>query len=821
MALRFKLLFTLIGICSILVISRPAFAVGAMHLRSSSGSDVTISSLKLNGDSDKQTIELTGDVKVIYDQQFISCDHAIIDRKTETIMAEGSLVISSPQAYVEGDSAVMSYRDNTGIIMNGFVKSGPVIFEGRVVKKTGPQSYDAERASFTACTTCPTAWTFSGSRIEAEIGGYAYIKHAQLRIANIPTLWLPYLIVPLKSERQTGLLIPTVDYNDIGGTALGMSFFYAISNSQDATISAKYYTKRSLKGLLNYRYMLSPSSFGTLDSAYVHDNVFRDEIAKDPGPKVNRYFISYFHNYDLPDGFNQKLKINYVSDLLYPRDFPDEMAGRGDPALENRFTLTKNTERTHSSIDVSYYLNQLHTDVIDSNRESVHRFPEFRYDLIERPVASSGVLSGLLFNFHSDYANFTRNDLAWDDATFDINGVRQPDRARTGPGGQIFNPNEDIIRTGQRIDLKPELSAPFRIGSAIDVLPVLGLRHTQYSLNVTPPPGSDFDPSPYRQYLRGTVALRTRFSKIYGDVSPPDVAQRPSVTDWSDNESRLAGATSAPAVTPSLHPDVYRHEIEPEIIFDGVRETHENSHNQFLGPIATTPSFLDQQPVSDSDYHSRRGILFDYEDRLVNRNTASTFLSNRLVRKSWLPDGSPVYKQIASFKFGESYDFDEENAESRQKFLFSDFSALLDLRFDHFETNSLVRYFPYHGKTSTSSRVRVMDESRYLEVNFVENYLITLNRDDALKTHSQTFGVALGFTEKFLNLAATMAFTPNDLENANFAVTSWGALVNIKPPGNCWGIIVTLRQDLGAKLDYHLNFDYNWGGESPKIAAAR
>jgi LPS-assembly protein len=845
-SLKFTFIAVFAAVMTALFASPAGAAPSAMHLRSSTGSDVTISAAKgnfINIDG-HQTIELTGEVKVIYDQQFISCDHALIDRKAETITADGNLVISSPQAYLEGDSATMSYRDNTGTILNGFVKSGPVIFEGRVVKKTGPMSYDAEKASFTACTTCPTAWTFSGSRIQAELGGYAYIKHAQLRVANVPTLWLPYLIVPLKSQRQTGFLIPTVDYSSEGGTALGWSFFWAMSRSQDAEIMAKYYTLRGLKGKLNYRYLLTPTSGGELTTGYLHDNVFKGLSifgpGADAGSKANRTFLNYSHNYDLPDGFNTKLKLNYVSDVRYPQDFPEDIAGRGDPALENRFTLTRNTERSHSSLDAAYYINQLHTNPIDTNRESVHRFPEVRYDLIDRPVTSTGLLSSVLFKFHFDYANFTRDDLAWDDAYFDPTGTtRAIDRARcapncppggpTGGQGQVFDPNSDIVRTGQRIDFQPQLSAPFRLGSSIDVLPTLGFRHTQYSLNVTPPPNSTFDPAPYRQYVRGSLSFRTRFTKIFGDNTSPLEAPRPSVTDWSDTESRIAGATLAGPLVPPKHPDVYRHEIEPEIVLEGMQTTHESQDNAFLGYAAQTPAFLDQQPISDSDFTSRRGIQFDYEDRIVNRNTVSTFLSNRIVRKSWLADGSPIYRQVFSLRLGQSYDFDENkvdqnlaNPNGRQRFNFSDFSALLDVRLDHFETNTLIRYFPYHGKTNTSSRARVMDDlGRYFEVNFVENYLITVDRDDALTHHTQTIGFLSGFTAKYLGIAATVDLTPNNWENIQFAVKSWGGLITLKPPGNCWGVALTLRQDIGQSLYQHLSFDYNFGGEGPKVAAAQ
>lgn len=819
-----------IVVLTALVSAPNAGAASSMHLRSNSGqgSGITISADKTFSDSNTQTMELTGHVQIVYDQQYLSCDHAVINRAKEEVFVEGNLVISSPQVYIEGDNATLSYKDNTGLITNGFVKSGPVIFEGRVVKKTGPQSYDAEDASFTACTTCPTAWTFSGSRIQAELGGYAYIKHARLRVANIPTLWLPYLIVPLKSERQTGLLIPSIDDNSDGGTALAQSFFWAISRSQDATMTAKYYTKRGLKGLLNYRYVLNSTSQGELNTGLIHDNVFRDQentVKVDPGSKINRFFINYNHSYDMPDGFSQKMKVNYVSDLRYPRDFPEEILGRGDAALENRFSLTRNTERTHASLDSSYYINQLHENVLDSNVESVHRVPELRYDVAERPLSSSGLLSGVLFNFHSDYVNFTRDSLAWDDVYTDTSGQKQIDRTHTQTGGGVFDPNVDVIRTGQRLDLQPEISAPFRVGSILDVLPSVNFRHTQYSLNV--PSSPSFDPDPYRQYVRGRISLRTRFSRIYGDNSQAAEPPHVSVTNWSDDESRTADdlkKVTAPVAPTPVHPDVYRHEIEPEIVIAGVKDTHNTDAqtNPFLRTVAQVPSFLDSQPVSNTDFLGTRGIQFDYEDRLTNRNTISTFLSNRLVRKSWLPDGSTYYRQIASVKLGQSYDFDEVTANRPQRFPYSDISALLDIRLDHFETNTLVRYFPYHGKTNTSARARVMDDAgRYLEVNFAQNYLITIDTSEADRNRTETVGFLAGFKTRFVDFTGAVDFNPRDFASVSLDVKSWAMAMNIKPPGNCWGILLTLQQNLGDVLTKHLTFEYNFGGEGPKIAPVK
>ena len=431
---------------------------------------------------------LGGGVTILYNGQYISCTEATINEKTEEMTLLGGIVIASPQAYIEGDRAIVNYRQNTGTFFNAFVKSGQVHFEGSVIRKTGELTYEADDAQFTACTTCPAAWTFSGTRVDAELGGYAYIKRSWIKVADFRVLWLPYLIVPLKSERQTGLLVPQFEFAG-SNFGLGIPYFWAISRSQDATFTLRYYTQRGLKGLLTYRYMLSPTSEGELSGAILRDQTFQDDLSapgRNFGSQAYRWYLVYDHKYDLPYGFTQKTKLNLVSDLKYPRDFPLEMLGQGDPALENRVSLTRNTELTHSSVEVDYYINQLKYNWIDTNRDAVHRWPEIKYAVHDTPLFGND----LLFRFSADYVKFARDGLAYDDVSL-VNGTPTIDTARSLPASGnstpgVFDPSMDLVRTGQRLDLQPEVSLPFRVGPYFDVLPSLQFRHTQYSFDISP-----------------------------------------------------------------------------------------------------------------------------------------------------------------------------------------------------------------------------------------------------------------------------------------------------------------------------------------------
>lgn len=791
------------------------------------GTRILLNAQNLDSDLDRRITELSGQVQILYDQQFLKCDRAVINESTQVIELYGNLVINSPQAYIEGDQATLNLKDDTGIIMSGFIKSGQVIFEGRIIRKTGPDQYEAETGYYTACTTCPPAWAFRGSRIRAEIGGYAYIKNSVLEFGKVPVFWLPYLVVPLKSERQTGLLIPSLEFKGGDDVAVTSQFFWAISRSQDATFALKNYTKRGLKGLINYRYMLSDLSYGELDTGFIRDRAYaQDTNLRSLGtiPNEDRWFFTYSHQYTLPHDFIQKTHLNFVSDLRYPRDYSDEISGQGEPALDNRVSLTKNTDLLHNSLDVSYYINQLKAKPTAENRDAVHRWPELRFAIAENNLFNTDAL----VNFKIDYVNFSREDFAFDDAQtvtnlstgqtyriYDSNRTLQPSSSATqtvdGTGG-VFDPNHDVIRAGQRLSVQPEISYPFHLGRYIEILPHAQFRHTQYSFNVTAPESQNFDPAPYQQYLRGRISARTRFYRIYGqpaDDVPPGLPTTQNLAEIDSQPSK------PDEVSPVEHPNLLRHEIEPEVIFSGVPYLHTTS-NPFFGQDAQLPSFLDNQPVSESDFQSSRRLQFDYNDLVTNRNTATFVLSNRLVSKTWEGNQSS-YKQIALFKLAQNYDFDEAKKTSGPRFPWSDIYALIDVRLGYFETNTVFRYYPYHNVTNTSSRIRTTNKrGDYIQLTFSEKYsLINQNLDDVLRERQEDLGIGAGFNVKYLTFAGEVATRPVRYWPIKLSVKSWSTNMVIKPPGNCWGISLKFQQDIGANAQvFKIDFDYKFGGEN-------
>src|SRR5690606_17793551 len=150
-------------------------------------------------------------------------------------------------------------------------------------------------------------------------------------------------------------LVPEYDISSGGGFALSESYFWAIDPSRDLTVTATSYELRGLKAHSEYRYVLSESSSGVLSGAFLRDRAFENPTSGSDG--LWRWYLNYHHHFKLPGDYIQRTHLTQFSDLYYLRDFPRELGGHGDPAVENHISLTKNTHAQHMSLLASLHQN--------------------------------------------------------------------------------------------------------------------------------------------------------------------------------------------------------------------------------------------------------------------------------------------------------------------------------------------------------------------------------------------------------------------------------------------------------------------------------
>lgn len=735
---------------SILLILYPYFSYSQQH----NIDQLIINADHLEKDIEKNLIQLKGNVHVIYKKYDILADRIKIDRNSKTIEAEGHVVMTSLKSQIISEKVMINYEDDTGTIENGFLHIGQILFSGKLFKKDKTDTYEIYSGSYTSCTTCPPTWKFTGSHIKAKNRGHIIIKNVSFKLGEIPIFWLPFLAIPSNTKRHTGFLFPSFGYGGDDGFIISESFFWAINPHQDTMWTLKNYSQRGLKGLLNYRYMLSQKNQGELNISYLKDKIYNPEefnIFKEK----ERWHIDYNHHYELSHNINHSVSVNVNSDTLYPLDFPKEAKGWGDPALENKISFSKNFENMFINTEGIYFSNLLKgpTDFPDE----VHKLPEITYSIMPQRIGSSP----LRWEFDFKYTNFLRSKSPYDD------------RNNIGawiPQDGIFNPETDLIRTGQRLDFLPSLSIPFQIGPYIEIYPKMTYRETRYHFNAVD------DRSVEQRLLRTDTSIRTRLSKIYG----------------KKNNTR------------------YRHEIEPEITHTSLPWVKRPSH-PFFPKEDFEAFFRPSSAITDNDL-----IQFDYHDRLTEKNMLTFSLTNRLIKKEWIDD-VPFYKEITSLKIWQSFDYYESVSKNPLRQPWSELSALLDIRLPYLETNTLFSYFPYYKTTSLASRIKGMDSrGNYLQLTYSRSFTIDSDNTTIMqKNISEDLGVNLGIVTKYAKLISGSVYS---LSHQKWNL--YESRLDLYPPGNCWVISFGLQNrepEDSKKLNYTFNISFLFNDKTKNL----
>jgi LPS-assembly protein len=751
---------------------------------------ITIHADSFDRDTENETVDLIGNVQIIYQDQHMTCERAHINLRAKSIDASGNVLLTTSKANLAGQRVVMDYETNTGVILDGYVQSGNVLFEGSQINKLSEVDYVADDARYTTCTTCPEAWSFTGSRIRAEIGGYAYIKNSVMRFAGVPVFWMPYLAVPLKTDRQSGLLTPSFGQRGVGGLTYSQSYFWAMSRSQDSTWTLTNYEFRGPKFLTNYRYMLSENSFGELDLGYLRDRVFANEQrlntfrSRSPennqqGAAFDRYFIKYNHYYEMPEGFVHRAQINSASDVQYPNDFPLETLNSGDPAMENRMSLTKNTDHQHWSLDASYYRNMLQSDPTGNNEEAVHRLPELRFSQTQTRLGSTDFLA----SFDLDYVNFARSGFAYDDLRTTSTNQRILDNTcgddpkwETNPNCQkvtdgVYNKGRDLIRTGQRLDFQPSIYRPFKTKN-FEFFPKLSYRETQYTF----PVGDD--PHNTRRYIRADFAARTTFSRIYGDFS-------------------------------SLQSERIKHEIQPEISATTIPWLNHPNNDFFGQNNGEDAPFVSNTTINDADINSPSGLQYDYNDRLYDRKLFTFGVTNKFTRKSW-ENGLPVYLQFVHWRVAQSYDLYQAERNPNSEPL-SVLTSDLKVNLNYLEIYQLSGYYPYQRVTNTSTRVRINDDKNdFFQVQHTLTYPFSPGQEADISARTEGYIFSAKKSIAWLDLLALVGYGVRPADYIN----KWGYGAQIRMPGDCLYFGITHYKPVDKQPDFEVTVNFTFDGNS-------
>ena len=738
--------------------------------------------------------ELTGNVQIIYKDQHFRADHVIIDQKNKRAIFDGNVVVNNTIVEIGGDHIELDYEKNTSKITKGYVKSNNIFFSGETIEQKDANKFYVVDADYTTCNNCPATWSFDGSEINAEIGGYAFLKNSFLKIGGIPVFWLPYFVVPLKNERQTGFLAPEIGFIRDRKFYFSQSIFVAISRSQDMSFTFKNYSIGGLKKQFEYRYAIDDDSYGEFNLAHINDSLFPSKlrytrfIAPDQvKEKFDRWSIRGYQQYQLSPSEKFRVSLNQVSDLQYPQDFFDEFPNYADSGLENRFNYTNNSDSTSLSLNAIYYKHLLSANALSNNAPAVHQLPEIKFDSLIKEIPDTP----LFYKFNLTYTNFYR-DTKYDDISFKgsqgyvSNYAGDPrcenldkDATATDPVGGHFGPqcdtksdgtfNEevDIIRTGQRMMAKGALlTKSYALGDTVNFSPEISYNESHYIFPVGENKYST------KRYLEFDLLSRSKLFNVYQGVDSK-----------------------------------FKHEFIPEISYRWIPWMQENP-NQFFGTSNENDiPVVSKNIISDNDLSNKNNIQFDYQDRVYDRNLITLTLLNRVIKKN---DTTSVYSNIFDIQIKQSYDLYQALYGVNRNQPLSDLASFMNIYMDEITISNQANYYPYLSATNSTTTVTYKNAlQQYFKIGYISKRSEEPKLDDV--------SLALGFVTSYINVLTGVILDTSANRQSDSRLKKVSLIAQIKPPGECWSINFFRDQKIGLEADWKVQFNFSFDGKPTKV----
>jgi LPS-assembly protein len=366
----------------------------------------------------------------------------------------------------------------------------PFHFEGNWAERVGDK-YIVHDGWITNCKIPKPWWRLRAHRFDIVPDQHAIAYRSWFFVRKVPLFFAPVYYHSLeKQPRKSGFLAPNLVPHSKRGFMVGLGYYWAISQSYDATYSIQDFTTNAFAHHFDFR--ARPKKGTELNAVLygVQDHGDPNSTQKPP-PTYSGVDLYLVGKSDLGNGFTARGFVNYISSFRFRQQWSESFTETISSEFHSIGTIDKNWNTYSASLTFSQVQNfqSSEIDFVDpvtgqhrflSNAITIRKLPEVQFGSRDKRVHKTWPL---WFSFdtsasllHRDEPNFRDNQLVY---TF-----------TTGP----FT---------SRIDLAPHLMGAFHLWN-FNLVTRAGIEETIYGQ------GQGIDPTdPTRYRPLGTDLVRS------------------------------------------------------------------------------------------------------------------------------------------------------------------------------------------------------------------------------------------------------------------------------------------------------------------------
>ncbi|MBB4570205.1 LPS-assembly protein LptD [Rhizobium leucaenae] len=230
-------------------------ATSPVKVKVPEGSKLILSSNELVYNKDTQIVTASGAVQINYGGYKMVAQKVEYNQKSGRMTAIGNVELISP----DGNRMYGDKMDVTDSFSDGFVNALRIEMPDNTRmaaekgERVGGNQLILTKGVYTACLPCSEQgraplWQVKAQRVvQNGVTHTVRLEHARFELFGQPIAYVPWIEVPDNTvKRKSGFLFPSMSYSENLGFGVKVPYYYVISPSMDATISATGYTSQGL-----------------------------------------------------------------------------------------------------------------------------------------------------------------------------------------------------------------------------------------------------------------------------------------------------------------------------------------------------------------------------------------------------------------------------------------------------------------------------------------------------------------------------------------------------------------------------------------------
>ncbi len=635
-------------------------------------------------------IEATGNVVLERGNDVLKADFARYYVETDWVFIRDEVFVRLGRDELIANEAEFNLETSTGFLKDGSVfMAGPhVYFEGEHVTKYFGDRYSFNNAYITSCDPENPAWGIKASSATVEIDGYATLKSANMEVASTDLPTIPYLILPAKKTRQTGLLKPDFGLSSLHGIYYTQPWFWAIDEESDMTLYGSYFNNSGVMLSAEYRSHTRQYSKNWLSFDYL---VSTDGTS-------NRFWLRGMSNGNFGEsGWKYKYNIDYVSDNTYLEDYENTLTGY-DNSVEESY---KYFGRSLSKIDD----NRITGGYIYKDWKNITLTAGFEYT--QNPVFGDTLLSS-------------------DDPTVqklpEVNLFVSPLSSANIPlqfdgTAQVLYNHREFGSSGMKTEVAPRLSVPLNFGF-VSTLSQVEVSHRNYFANRSSATTAPLEPTTENNANSALTQVKANF----------EMGMQTSRI-WNLDENSLSPTIENIGKSETL---AVRHLFEPRISYAYIQDK-----DQSALPYYTQN---DRIYAMNEVNFSLRNVFTRKTERVMSSKEGDEAI----------PFLSTSFDNIARFVLSGGYDFEEAQRENFKNIYerrpFKDLTLDSNVNVYGFGLQSQISYSLYgDGVTrfDIGTHIPLFDLSKYISWSTAYSYRDEMYDYQNILRHATSENIAL------------------------------------------------------------------------------